>query len=120
MMRTERGLTFENLCAIEPRLRELERRVKAVRDDGTASFCANDAWYGLRSWHRRGLRNKMAALVGWGASNPCLRSSEAYDIAHRTLYEALPDCRSCQCVAVDTFLSAVVIERTGRFENAHS
>ena len=45
--------TFDALCEIAPRLRQLERRVKAVRDDGTASFCANDAWYGLRSWHRR-------------------------------------------------------------------
>jgi hypothetical protein len=31
------------------------------------------------------------------ATDPRLRTSEAYDVAYETIYNALPDCRNCGC-----------------------
>ena len=84
-------MTFEELCALEPRLRELYQRAKAVRDDRRKpSFCANSIWY-------RELKPELCRLVGWEASNPALRTSEAYDLGYETIYEVLPPCRNCLC-----------------------
>lgn len=83
--------TWEELVALEPRLAELYTEARAVRR--TRRFCANAVW--VRQFKPRLLR-----LAGWYAEKPELRTTGAYDVAYRTLYAALPDCRGCLCPPV--------------------
>lgn len=86
-------LTWRELVRREPRLAELLREAKAV-DDSDPHFCANLVWYG-----RGGLKERLCRLVGWEAEkdDPVLRTPEAYDLAYEKIYNALPDCRDCDC-----------------------
>lgn len=89
---------LRTLCQIEPRLKELYERAKAVKDDPASSwFCPQSVWGGYT-----GLRAEMTALVGWHAKtqNPMLRTCEAYMSAYRVIYGALPRCRNCTCIGV--------------------
>ena len=118
-MTRETKPTFADLSEVEPKLRELYEHVIAIQDDSAAPyFCANEIWHGWRTWHGRGLLDEMTKLVGWSARNPKLRTAQAYDISYRALYDLLPPCRDCACLAVDTFMSAVVMERNRRLHNA--
>jgi hypothetical protein len=98
---------FQELCQDEPRLLQLYRKVQAICDDHSSpSFCANTHWYGYREVKGLpgSLRDALDQLVGYSAENPKLRTREAHDLAHRTLYGTLPDCRNCCCVAVDEII----------------
>jgi len=94
-------LTFSRLCAIEPRLAELEEALKAIRDDSDLpSFCANHRWMGCTGCATcgGGLKQKLTQLVGWQAAMPELRNENAYDVASDYLYSLLPPCRNCLCL----------------------
>lgn len=86
-------VTWKQLVAAEPRLALLLEEAKAVDGSGK-HFCAN------RVWHERdGLKWRMSDLVGWDRKgDPLLGTSEAYDVAYRKIYDALPDCRDCWCL----------------------
>ncbi len=90
----ERKPTWGELVRLEPRLRVLQRDVKAV-DGSDPHFCANRVWYA-----RGGFKERLCCLVGWEAErdDPVLRSSEAYDVAYDRLYNLLPPCRDCWCL----------------------
>lgn len=87
------SMTFEQMAAVEPGLLQLADELRAIKDEGGPSFCANYVWY------RKGYRDRMYALVGWEAENddPRLHTSEAFDRAYKYLYNLLPDCRNCNC-----------------------
>jgi hypothetical protein len=104
-MRAELDLPFRELCRREPRLATLERDVRSVTDNGGAWFCANDWWYGR-------FKPRLVKLVGFGADEPELRTTEAYDVAYDALYEQLPDCRSCRCFRLDRALGLRPASRT--------
>lgn len=97
---TTEMITWQELIEIEPRLRDMLLRLRAVKDPGnTPSFCANAVWYG----HSKGghsYKNELTALVGWDAKseNPRIKTSQAYDTAYRKLYAVLPNCRNCNCL----------------------
>lgn len=82
-------MTWDELVEMEPRLKLLLRAVRRVRVGVT--FCANAAWYDQGK-----LKERLTKLVGSGRlgtdGDPRLWSSDAYDLAYDTLYEALPDC----------------------------
>jgi hypothetical protein len=99
---SRRAAAFRELCRIEPRLAELEGEIRAIKDTGKW-FCANEHWLNLKS--------RMSLLVGWRAENPELRTSKAYDIAYDELYQLLPDCRKCRCIA---FEKAMGLSRSRR------
>ena len=104
--------TFDELCEIEPRLRALYERAKAIKDDKRHPyFCANDVWYGRRGWE--GLKPELCNLVGHWSQNhhPKLRSRTAYDIAYHTIYDALPDCRNCGCIIWWEIVSAGLADK---------
>ncbi len=107
-------MTWEELIALEPRLRQLEAEAKAYAALDRAKrrmlkrfgpllpedvarwcnrFCANEVWY---AWG--GLKDRLCRLVGWDASRPELQNSEAYDVAYEHLYDLLPNCRNCHCL----------------------
>lgn len=93
MTRETRPLTWEDLVAREPHLADLLERVSGIRDTGeTPSFCANHLWLEV-------FRPELFDLVGWLASRKdgVLRSSAAYDVAYKRIYNALPACRDCSC-----------------------
>ncbi len=85
-------MTWETLVRLEPELRRLEQDILAVRRRSRRrrTFCANSVWYRI-------FKPRLVNLVGWGARNPYLRSSRAYDVAYEHLYALLPDCRGCLC-----------------------
>lgn len=97
-------LTWHKLAQLEPRLSEVLKQAQAIRDDRSdSSFCANRVWFGYDEPGPgpRGFKSKVSSLVGWcsvNAGHPVLGSSEAYDLAYRTVYDALPDCRDCACL----------------------
>ena len=95
-----RRLTWAELVEREPALGQLEREVRALRrQPRPANFCANEVWYGFGRWRGMGFRERVVGLVGWCArsADPDLRTSAAYDVAYRRLYESLPDCGDCLC-----------------------
>lgn len=93
-------ITWGLLTRIEPRLMDMENRLKAIKDTGeTASFCANVVWYGSGKIYNHSYRNEMQGLVGWKADSQDerIRTQKAYDLAYKHLYNLLPDCRGCSC-----------------------
>ncbi len=87
--------TWKWLTGQEPRLRTLERDIRAVRDEGGSYFCANQHWYGRAD---SGFKGRLYYLVGFMSRNPALRTMGAYDVATEHLYAQLPDCRNCGCM----------------------
>lgn len=91
--------TWEQLVAREPRLGEVMATARAARRDTPARYCANEAWFGYGPHRGQGVKPLLDPLVGWHAESrdPLLTTSLAYDVAYRTIYAALPDCRGCDC-----------------------
>jgi len=83
-------MTFKQMTAIEPELRDLLREARQVKARGE-SFCANKIWY-------RDFKPRLLRLVGWEARQFQLRTSSAYDIAYTRIYNALPNCKNCGCL----------------------
>lgn len=89
-----KNIRFEQLCEIEPRLRELWLKSQAIRDNRDSdSFCANWHWY-----KREGLKSELCQLVGWEAEREEMQSSGDYDVAYHEIYDQLPNCRNCLCL----------------------
>ena len=86
-----------DLFALEPRLRELEREVDAVRDDGRASwFCSNFLWLPLNTRLRLVLGVARIRQPG-DEQHPELYESGAYELVFGYLSRRLPPCRNCGC-----------------------
>lgn len=86
---------WNNYCELEPRLKDIERLIRKIKDDGTeTSFCANRAWY------EGDYKNLIAKYVGYYAETDLaeLKTSQAYDDVYQYLYQLLPDCRNCGCL----------------------
>jgi hypothetical protein len=97
----EDRLTWEILTDLEPQLQDLYDRLRTTRDNrSTRHFCANDVWFGFHLGRGNSYKNALSRLVGWYRVSPgyeVLFTSEAYEVAYRTLYGALPPCRNCGC-----------------------
>jgi hypothetical protein len=87
---------FQALAAFEPYLNELLNEARSHSGN-----CANAAWYG-----KGGLKAKMVHTVGFlrilGPAE--LQTMDAYDVAYKTLYAALPDCKGCGCLTLEEAL----------------
>ena len=96
--------TFEELCALEPRLWELEKRISEVRDPGTGSFfCSNFVWLPLNADLKDlvGVARRKESGSPELELNPeeerQLRSSFSYEVAYLRLSVLMPPCRDCGC-----------------------
>lgn len=95
---------WQRLASLEPRLGTLLGESRSIERPSEGYFCANDIWYGHNGW--QGFAPRVLHLVGWLRSrddkdeHPELHSSEAYELAIDTIYDALPDCREYSCVYV--------------------
>lgn len=84
-------LTWEKMIKLEPRLQELYERARhaAVHDE----LIADTLWFGmLDKGLRYGFKHSVSKLVGMqrlSTNHTVLRSSTAYNIAYRKLYDAL-------------------------------
>ena len=72
---------WARLVAEEPELASLEREVRALR---------RGRGYNQEAFYQREMKPWLRQLVGWGARNPKLRTSRAFEIAVRYLYDLLP------------------------------
>lgn len=79
---------FFAYAQLNPELLRLEKRIKeyAKKNKNNKNYCANSAWYGI-------FKRELCTLVGWSATIPELKSSEAYDTVYIHLYNLLPDCQ---------------------------
>jgi len=83
------GFSFEHLCNVAPFLRCLLRQAKEFkRLAGRKPICANAIWYST-------MKPILVASVGMCAHHPMpkMNGREAYDLAYKTIYEALPNCK---------------------------
>jgi hypothetical protein len=86
-------LTWGDLTAREPLLRALLKEIRAIRPKPGKRWCANAIWYGYAD-PADSFKERMSQLVGWDRrGDPVLGTMDAYDVAYKTLYNALPDCR---------------------------
>src|SRR5215472_9802776 len=83
---SHKGMTWQRLIKLEPKLLELYNRAQAIRKR-KRTFDPLKVWIGSR----HGMKDEMAALVGWNRADvPELGTNAAYDIAYdRIYYEAL-------------------------------
>jgi hypothetical protein len=80
---------FSDLAALEPGLAELLMDAQSFKRK--KGFCANKVWL-----ERGGLLGRLDRLVGPASDNkrhPVLGTTEAHDLASRTVRQALPSCR---------------------------
>lgn len=79
--------TFEELCRVEPALRDISERCAALPD----GVCPVTAWS-----EEGGIKDEVRKLVGYDAANTELRNSEDYDVAVAGTNGRLPYCgRRC-------------------------
>ena len=59
-------MTFDELCQMEPRLRDLEREAAefAAKQDREPCRCANASWYGWGEFEGNGFKARMSKLIG--------------------------------------------------------
>lgn len=85
-----KALTWSERTAAKPRLEAL--RLEAEKVDGSeAHFCANRIW-------RQHFKPQLLGLIGWEGERAELRTQQAWDLAYRIIYGALPPCRDCACL----------------------
>ena len=61
---------FARLCELEPKLRDLYRDARKLKDTGGTSYCANNIWYGYGQFRGKGLKKRLCNLVGFDAGYP--------------------------------------------------
>ena len=85
-------ISWDMLLQREPELTQLQLELKAVKDEGGPSFCANKLWYIQ-------FEPRLREIVGPQAktNDLVLRSTQAQILARNILYKLLPDCRNCVC-----------------------
>jgi hypothetical protein len=90
--------TWAQLIKAEPKLADLERRLKEVvvheQEDCKKTgrpFCANAVWFGYNG--ELSFKVEFARLAGWSREgHPILGSESAYDAGYEHLYDSLPNC----------------------------
>jgi predicted transcriptional regulator with HTH domain len=90
----EGKLTWRELVRREPYLRYLLEAARCQKDDPSKpSYCANYVWYTY-------FKPQLERYVGWFArvKDGVVNTSEAYDLAYEKIYNALPNCRNCNCL----------------------
>lgn len=86
-------ITWAMLVKREPRLTQLRAVVDTVVAERERGYNANAVWFRPQNVEGvPGLKYQMTRLVGWHAltDDRVLRSSKAYDVAYRALYDPLP------------------------------
>lgn len=107
----ERAVPYAELLKLEPRLKDLADKLRAVRDEGGPFFCSNFVWLPLNA-ELKGLIGVARAGRKAPGDPQILSSSFAYETAYIELSPLLPPCRDCGCVAFEPWLKATWTKRT--------
>ncbi len=93
----EEEISWAKLVEHEPKLKDLYEEARSIKPEPGEVYCANFTWY---SPEGRNMKKRMMKLVGIMRSGGpgILRTSEAYDLAYKKIYNALPACRGCGCL----------------------
>lgn len=91
---------YEELCELEPRVREVEAMARAIEDDGKGSFfCSNFVWLPVQA--------ELKLFVGVHRKEPVpeggeiLLDSRTFEVAYDVLSRLLPPCRDCGCAGFE-------------------
>ncbi len=91
-------IDFEELCGLEPALRDLEAEVRAVQDDGTgAFFCSNFTWLPLDGRLKTLVGTDRRRYHALADEPPALHEGDSYAVAYLALSRLMPPCRDCGC-----------------------
>ena len=93
---------WDTLVKLEPRLQDLLDEALAYNEQSASENWACANWF----MGPVGVGNKMDTLVGWFAEKdiPELKTSQAWDVVHEKIYDALPACRNCACIAIEEYV----------------
>jgi hypothetical protein len=81
------SIKWDEIVKIEPRLESLRQEAAAWREkDLPDDFCANEVWY-------EAFKPRIVRLVGWEAKDERLSGNTTYDVAYKTVLDAMPDCK---------------------------
>jgi hypothetical protein len=95
-MRRKKPLIWEELVAYQPDLNDILIEMKSIKDDGPY-FCKHEV-YAMGWKGHRSMKRMLYRLVGYGCRlDGFMITSEAWDLAVKTLLEVLPPCRNCGC-----------------------
>lgn len=88
---------YETLAGLEPRIKDMERRARAVEDDGSgAFFCSNYLWLPMYT-ELRDVIGAQRKRVDGEAKEGVLFDSYAFERVYLVLSKLLPACRDCGC-----------------------
>lgn len=84
-------ITFDRICELDPEVRRLLEYAKRA-GIGDKHFDGIAAWFGEFGYEQYSLKQRLCDLVGWSRHrDPVeLQSSEAYDVAYKTIFDAMP------------------------------
>ena len=80
-------LTLQEIVAIEPRVADLLERCRTLPD----GIC------GHRAWYEKPFKGTLVNIVGWGCSNPKLKTAAAYSTVYDACVAEFPECGSGRC-----------------------
>jgi hypothetical protein len=91
--------TLTEYIKLDPRIGELLAEAQRVKPKGL-NFCCNAVFFGLGKYHGMGFKPRLKRLAGFlrGTGPEVLQTSLSYEIVYRSIYNALPCCRSCGCL----------------------
>lgn len=84
-------ITFERICELDDRVRVLFDDAKRAGDEDQY-FDGIAAWFGEVGYEKYSFKQRLCDLVGWHRHRgPIeLESHEAYEVAYRTIFDAMP------------------------------
>ena len=91
---------YDEICRLEPRVKDVEALARAITDDGQGSFfCSNFVWLPVQA--------ELGMLVGVHRKIPIeegaevLLDSRTFEVAYDVLSRLLPPCRDCGCAGFE-------------------
>jgi hypothetical protein len=84
-------ITFDRICELDHEVRVLFEDAKRAGDEDKY-FDGIAAWFGEHGYERYSFKQRLCDLVGWSRHREPveLQSSEAYDVAYKTIFDAMP------------------------------
>jgi hypothetical protein len=92
-------MIFEQICTLEPGVRNLLRQAQAIKDDANKpSYCAANTWY---DWDEAGwsFHTRLSRLLGPAAWRPSLKHPELQNIACSVIYRRCHRAEHAQATA---------------------
>ena len=87
-------MNWQQMVTLEPRLGKLLEEVQSQKHRRNPNFCRESFWGGtVKDSGEVGIKYHMCSMVGFGAAVKELRTTEAYNIAYRILFNQVANCK---------------------------